>query len=883
MLSAKAIQIEKDINVARCQANWPAIPELARRFKKHNPAGAALSETILAESALAHAVERRPTLSSDAFDQDDAHHLTLPHFLSEADVAGPREQLQKASSIADGDTKQDTNIVLARTYFETGAFNECLEVLNNIPNQFEKASTSGYNAILHLQRLVMKGISLEKTDRIEEALNVFDNFCEVISKNELESGLPAFHWVEEGLYRVPFLRLRIGQTEQAFEAFRLYYGQSVKWPPIFRVYKRLHIHQRFIIHLSGAYRKGDYVPPNVPISSSSNNLSTVYTPQTFRQEMTAVHSMYETLLYSVTTFPKAGHVNQKVLDMVEQAIKDWEIMNVGNASHTRQLVDILYRATQYTFNSPRILRHLVKSLYDLGEYSEAEMAISSYVELTEKTAFEIECRRKNTAFSEDTLYEGLEVEDVVDRIEVLVMGATLKAKELRKSHESLELVEKLLVLAIHPEVPQILKAKSWQTAGLVYGLITNEALDPSERPRLHQKALDALTTAINFDSTDSMSYFMLALQHADGREIAPAIETIKQALELDPSHIPSWHLLTLLLSSQKEYEAALKICEVGLSESEWDLSEGVTEYPPSFTANRLEGEEFWALKLTQAALSEVLYGTEHSLHQYGSLFYLYGKIFGESSANGSTSDFGSTTSLRKKDIDDLSLQTDPNVSYLTVNSAQEKRLRSSSLSTRLGRGSVRSTVQSQKGSTSSIRLNSTSPIPEKPNGMMARPTEKQISRRQNAIFFLTELWLISASAFRRAAKYDDVRQALDEAESTDSASPEVWCQFGQLFLDQNNCDLATINFQKALALDIHHVPSMVQMARTYIQTGNVEAAEGLLASVTKGKGWDCAEAWFYLGIVLKSTGRIAKAKECFWYAHDLEETRPVRSYSILRR
>ena len=39
MTSAKAIQIAKEIDSARCKGNWNALPELARRYKKHNPDG----------------------------------------------------------------------------------------------------------------------------------------------------------------------------------------------------------------------------------------------------------------------------------------------------------------------------------------------------------------------------------------------------------------------------------------------------------------------------------------------------------------------------------------------------------------------------------------------------------------------------------------------------------------------------------------------------------------------------------------------------------------------------------------------------------------------------------------------------------------------------
>lgn len=39
MVTNKAIIIQKEIDVARCKGNWRAIPELARRYKKHNPTG----------------------------------------------------------------------------------------------------------------------------------------------------------------------------------------------------------------------------------------------------------------------------------------------------------------------------------------------------------------------------------------------------------------------------------------------------------------------------------------------------------------------------------------------------------------------------------------------------------------------------------------------------------------------------------------------------------------------------------------------------------------------------------------------------------------------------------------------------------------------------
>lgn len=45
MTTSKAIQIAKDIEDARCKGNWKLMPELARRYRKHNPKGEGINTT----------------------------------------------------------------------------------------------------------------------------------------------------------------------------------------------------------------------------------------------------------------------------------------------------------------------------------------------------------------------------------------------------------------------------------------------------------------------------------------------------------------------------------------------------------------------------------------------------------------------------------------------------------------------------------------------------------------------------------------------------------------------------------------------------------------------------------------------------------------------
>ena len=61
-----------------------------------------------------------------------------------------------------------------------------------------------------------------------------------------------------------------------------------------------------------------------------------------------------------------------------------------------------------------------------------------------------------------------------------------------------------------------------------------------------------------------------------------------------------------------------------------------------------------------------------------------------------------------------------------------------------------------------------------------------------------------------------------------------------------------------------------------------DRAYGLLSSLTKlGSGWDDSEAWFALARAYEESGQIEKSKEVLWWVVELEEKRPIRSWSCL--
>jgi tetratricopeptide (TPR) repeat protein len=68
------------------------------------------------------------------------------------------------------------------------------------------------------------------------------------------------------------------------------------------------------------------------------------------------------------------------------------------------------------------------------------------------------------------------------------------------------------------------------------------------------------------DPNDHLAEYYLALQFAYGCQVGEAMSHVKMALNLRAEHVPSLHLLILLLSAQKQYAEALHLVAAALEE-----------------------------------------------------------------------------------------------------------------------------------------------------------------------------------------------------------------------------------------------------------------------------------------------------------------------------
>ncbi|SPO37287.1 uncharacterized protein PSFLO_02760 [Pseudozyma flocculosa] len=217
-------------------------------------------------------------------------------------------------------------------------------------------------------------------------------------------------------------------------------------------------------------------------------------------------------------------------------------------------------------------------------------------------------------------------------------------------------------------------------------------------------------------------------------------------------------------------------------------------------------------------------------------------------------------------------------------------------------------------------------------------SEREAANLRQQTYLLASIWLTSAASFRRAGKLKECRSAIQEAERLQPGLADVWVQLALYFVAAGQPRLATDSLYKALACTGDDVAASVHLARLFLAnpeikprsapdspaaaprvgshdaadgrsisttpradtsglggkkspfssaaeaSTSVEAqdlsavslAEGLLNSVTAGKGWDVAEAWLFLAKAVQRCDRTARARECLEYALTLENTKPVR-------
>jgi tetratricopeptide (TPR) repeat protein len=333
-----------------------------------------------------------------------------------------------------------------------------------------------------------------------------------------------------------------------------------------------------------------------------------------------------------------------------------------------------------------------------------------------------------------------------------------------------------------------------------FAIHTNLAIDTDTRASIQLAAVTAYTTALSHSPSTLEAYYHLALQYARQRSIEKSISALSQALHLNKLHIPSIHLLTLLLTALEDYEKALQTCHTVKLDGAEQLSLD-------------DAVALLELQLTYLRIVEVVSGRDLALEVQKGIFKLYHRIFGPTKPSRPTTKStpevmvrpatATEHSLRRtrsnlnteKNTLQRSLDNESKLSFQAPSTAGSRMSRTRSLLKRRRRSrsvdNYSTTYVSEKPSfeqrtadrpsfNTELRPESPPPVPGIPSSLSTDSIQvsKLVSPQTTTLAnrYRAKLWLACAGIYRRAGEWEGAQAAIQDALLTDSSHDEVFTE-----------------------------------------------------------------------------------------------------------
>ncbi|KAJ2630140.1 hypothetical protein H4R22_002873 [Coemansia sp. RSA 1290] len=677
----------REIDAARCVGNWKLASSLAAKLAKHETFAfttivsceAELEEYLLAvewdpqehwkDDCAVYKVEGRTVVTA----------CYPMNIASSSEKLGllERRLLKTAKHTMTSEEEYQRNVVLAKVYFYGSNFEKCRETIEPLSTAMPKtcALSPSYTTQLFMAQMVMRGICLEVQGDISEAYSTYE--AAVRAYKDKLSGQAAMvvprgsepgaergqheelvNWAEEALYRRATMSLALNDKATNIRKLESYINamDSVT-PPAFRAFRRLRANRLYM-----------------QLMRQSLDSGTAPSAEMKRAVMLG-HRRQLWLLKATYAFPRADEVHEEVLSEVDSVARDWGLVRAFARADCLQLLEILYEFVCLTFNSPRVLRHLIHALIRFGDYHEAALALGTYRELVER---QLEGVKKaiDAAVREGTgganVFAG-DVESINHVLRTAAVGARLLLVHLENVHECLALVHFADSLIsdiekrdperlVTPAVPQAVRAQIALWKGAAHSRLAQKSRDPGNRADHHNAALQHLREATALGPRLYDAHYYLALEYALGAlDIPAATAAAKQAAALDSHRLEAWHLLALLYTARKDYEKALQICEVAMRQSDWwdvysEIKNDADSQRPQTSAHMgsIEtGIDFFKLAMTHTAIEGRRRGFDASIEAQPRLFALYGYVYGPVVAAAEDSDDVSTALETSSSIDML--------------------------------------------------------------------------------------------------------------------------------------------------------------------------------------------------------------------------------------
>ncbi|KAJ3108666.1 hypothetical protein HDU97_000522 [Phlyctochytrium planicorne] len=782
------MSIESKIDSLRLGGQWKELLDSAPKLRKKLPSGSALDTIFTAESELNILVESHPSFPYDLeLLVSHSDERITPQHLEKSSVTAIENSLENAVKCSDEGLRFQGLVLKGRLLLACGEIGKCIEVLESakIPSSHPRSvgDQGGfeYKHLMPAMYYSTLGNAFRQSNDVNKA---FDSFQQAVSalpqSTAATTTVPSqrHFWEEEGLFGLTIT--------------------SILTAAILR-YKITNL-LNFVVSPSA---KLNVSPGKIASTEFPNPLSGLPTftkfplsaPSIEASNLGVLLETYEKIVIDLLPFPRGEDAS--ITDLLRhervKEVYDWwtlyEFISLTDDlpmavidKHVR-LIETLYRGTKRTFQSLKLLRYLSHTFLSFllnardsisnAERMEALSCVSSYAYSFEKRLNEtLELSRKKLSAlhskhtdvdAHDEYIDYAEIpttdingESISDAIGVLMTGSKIAILCAFGDVDILNDAVKYADLAIKlvrnhgtwidPEVRPHVAQRALQNVGVVYGETAQEVLTSGERRQYQALAIQALKDARlqlpdQPDEVDSEGEglidldFQIALQLAEIGETFDALNYAKRSVTVNTSHCASWNLLALLLTSRKDFLNALQICDAGWKEilaGKLRSKTGgqSTDEELQFSWDTIDTEtkeELLNLKITQLSIEVVKLGPKAALESLHSLFVLFRKFFGNLSGSELEQSNGSTY---RQSLD----QNPDGRQTPSINAGAP--------------GSLLTRPHS-RGSTGGSSI---SPLQYSPYSF--RSYNLQIS-----------LWLIASSLYRILGKFEEAKNAVEQAES----------------------------------------------------------------------------------------------------------------------
>ncbi|KAH7170224.1 hypothetical protein EDB81DRAFT_774774 [Dactylonectria macrodidyma] len=626
-MGPKAAQYISQLDHARCDGNWDAVPELVRKVRKHAPERSCLALTAETECAITKTTNPAST-GSDARPQTarPATAIAVP----DVDVADQLPKLVQAidDEISHPDDRFQAQVCVGWLHWVLGEYDLCAAQLPDIPTledgQINPADKSAeWSTVCTLKAAYLKANCLTRGAELKQALAAFRSGLPALGRIWADQGIgrQLRYWAELFLTEFCMLSSQALQENEASltesESLACYRSWARFWDvsgapvtggfgfkgsvPRRRIWNEYYLALSQVLELDLSFPTGFVNNPRGDLSTRGQ----------LRVELKHVEGAYQALLLSETSFPRADEERQEVEEFVHQVAKNWTILcgrgwkeqdlgQGGRTTMSRAVLDTLYSAATKTYHSTAILRYLFIVHLSVAEFDLAFKSFDSYLEIVKKG----KARVDKTGHLEPSLDDDATALETISQCIVALCRYGQRSAAEKARQLGAELEDWLARLpqpgsqdnstpmiaegssVIHPPVPPHIVAQAWQAIGLSHAHWSRMTYEAASRTEIQTKAIRCLRRSLAAEfgrSKDTRSFFALGLLLAERRELTAAIEVVKSALTVskdqsdhydiihgpfwqERSLIPVWHLLALLLSARQDYTMAARACEGALEQ-----------------------------------------------------------------------------------------------------------------------------------------------------------------------------------------------------------------------------------------------------------------------------------------------------------------------------